>query len=338
VEGLEGQATLDGALPIREPRPKRKLEITAARDRELEEDEEAVRTVRYLTERDKVLSRRFARPFDDSEGPESNPYVGEEEEAEYVYGRNTVLAFLEQEKAPINKIYLAQNLESDHRIEAIKRLAKDNHVPVVICEKRKLADLSMERDKHQGVVAQIAACEYMELGDFLDEFDKEKVEIEAAGGTLDGYSVAILDGIEDPHNIGAIIRSAEAAGVKAVLLPQRRSAGLTRTVAKVSAGALAHMKMVRIANLVSSLEKLKDRGFWVAGLTLTGAEDIYKSDLKRQLVVVIGSESEGISRLVQEQCDMLLKIPMIGKVQSLNASVASGVVFYEIVRQNQKQS
>jgi 23S rRNA (guanosine2251-2'-O)-methyltransferase len=151
---------------------------------------------------------------------------------------------------------------------------------------------------------------------------------------LDGYTVAILDGIEDPHNIGAIVRSAEAAGLKAVILPQRRSAGLTRTVAKVSAGALASMRMVRITNLVSTLEKLKERGFWIGGLAVEGAQDIFTSDLKRPLALVIGAEGDGISRLVTEHCDFLVKIPMLGSVQSLNASVAAGVLFYEVVRQN----
>ena len=329
VLGPDGEPII---LMPREPRPKRKLEITASHERE--EDEDQVRTARYLTERDKAMSRKFAKPFGE-DGDFESEHLDVQEDAEYVFGRNTVLAFLEQERAPINKVYLAQNIESDHRIEAIKRLAKDNHVPVVICERRKLSDLSLEKDKHQGVVAQLAACEYQELGEYLEQLDAEKQKIEADGGNLDGYVVAILDGIEDPHNIGAIVRSAEASGVKAVLLPQRRSAGLTRTVAKVSAGALAHMNMVRISNLVSTLEKFKERGFWVAGLSLEGAEEIYKADLKRPLVVVIGSEGEGISRLVQEHCDMLLKIPMLGKVQSLNASVASGVVFYEVVRQNQ---
>jgi len=329
VLGPDGEPII---LMPREPRPKRKLEVTASHERE--EDEDQVRTARYLTERDKAMSRKFAKPFGE-DGDFESEHLDVQEDAEYVFGRNTVLAFLEQERAPINKVYLAQNVESDHRIEAIKRLAKDNHVPVVICERRKLSDLSLEKDKHQGVVAQLAACEYQELGEYLEQLDAEKQKIEADGGNLDGYVVAILDGIEDPHNIGAIVRSAEASGVKAVLLPQRRSAGLTRTVAKVSAGALAHMNMVRISNLVSTLEKFKERGFWVAGLSLEGAEEIYKADLKRPLVVVIGSEGEGISRLVQEHCDMLLKIPMLGKVQSLNASVASGVVFYEVVRQNQ---
>lgn len=258
----------------------------------------------------------------------------DEVEEEFVYGRNAVVAFLIEGKVAVNKIYMASGLESDKRLEKIKALAKDNNIPLSTVEKRKLSDLIGDRDKHQGVVAQIAASDYLEMSDFLDEFDKEKAELEAAGKSLDGYTVAILDGIEDPHNIGAIVRSAEAAGLKAVILPQRRSAGLTRTVAKVSAGALASMRMVRITNLVSTLEKLKERGFWIGGLAVEGAQDIFTSDLKRPLALVIGAEGDGISRLVTEHCDFLVKIPMLGSVQSLNASVAAGVLFYEVVRQN----
>ncbi len=132
---------------------------------------------------------------------------------------------------------------------------------------------------------------------FLNSFDAEKAAIEEAGGNLSGYTIAVLDGIEDPHNVGAIVRSAEASGVKAILLPQRRSAGLTQTVARVSAGALAHMRVVRIINIVSTLEKLKERGLWIAGLSLEGATDLHQTDLVRPLALVIGSEGTGISRL-----------------------------------------
>ncbi|MBK8222603.1 MAG: 23S rRNA (guanosine(2251)-2'-O)-methyltransferase RlmB [Candidatus Obscuribacter sp.] len=259
-----------------------------------------------------------------------------EVDAEFVYGRNSVVAFLERGSAPVNKIFIAKDTDPDRRLDKIVALAKDNGIPTVVCDKGKLSTLIGDRDKHQGVVAQMAASEFVELPDFLDKLDAVKAEYEARGESMDGYSIAILDGIEDPHNIGAIIRSADAAGVKAILLPQRRSAGLTSTVAKVSAGALASMTVVRITNIVATLEKLKDRGFWVAGLSLEGAEDLFKSDLKRPLALVIGSEGDGISRLVAEHCDMLVKIPMAGQVQSLNASVAAGVVFYEIVRQNVK--
>jgi 23S rRNA (guanosine2251-2'-O)-methyltransferase len=267
---------------------------------------------------------------------ESGPAAVDQEavDEEFIYGRNAVVAFLIEGKVAVNKIYMASGLESDRRIDKIKELAKENSIVIATVEKRKLSDLIGDRDKHQGVVAQIAASEYLDISEFLDQFDAEKAALEAEGKSLDGYTVAILDGIEDPHNIGAIVRSADAAGVKAVILPQRRSAGLTRTVARVSAGALASMRMVRITNLVSTLEKLKDRGFWIAGLALEGAQGIYESDLKRPIALVIGGEGDGISRLVSEHCDFLVKIPMHGSVQSLNASVAAGVIFYEVVRQN----
>lgn len=255
---------------------------------------------------------------------------------EFIYGRNAVVAFLEGEQAQVNKIYIAKDTDPDRRLDKIVQLAKDLSIPTVVCDKLKLSTLIGDRDKHQGVVAQLAAGAFLEISEFLDWLDAQKAEYEAAEKSMDGFSLAILDGIEDPHNIGAIIRSADASGVKAVFLPQRRSAGLTATVAKVSAGALASMKVVRITNIVSTLEKLKDRGFWVVGMSLEGATDIFKSDLKRPLAIVIGSEGEGISRLVGEHCDMLVKIPMAGTVQSLNASVASGVVFYEVVRQNRQ--
>lgn len=266
------------------------------------------------------------------------PVLNQQEvEDEFVYGRNSVVAFLERSDAPVNKIFIAKDTDPDRRLDKIMQLAKERGIPTVVCDKIKLSTLIGDRDKHQGVVAQLAASEFLELSEFLDYLDADLAVLKERGESLDGYTVAILDGIEDPHNIGAIIRSADAAGIKAILLPQRRSAGLTATVAKVSAGALANMKVVRITNIVATMEKLKERGFWIAGMSLEGATEIYDSDLKRQLVLVIGSEGEGISRLVSENCDLQLKIPMNGVVQSLNASVAAGVIFYEIIRQNRKK-
>jgi 23S rRNA (guanosine2251-2'-O)-methyltransferase len=290
--------------------------------------------------------RRPTNSFEDDEKPhdrtrtvryDSQPTAAPEEgafEEEYIYGRNSVLAFMSGDKAPINKLYINKEADSDRRLEKIRELARDNKVPVVDADKRKLDQMVGGKDKHQGVIAQLAPQEFLELSEFLEQFDLEKAAIEEAGGNLSGYTIAVLDGIEDPHNVGAIVRSAEAAGVKAILLPQRRSAGLTQTVARVSAGALAHMRVVRIINIVSTLEKLKERGLWIAGLSLEGATDLHQTDLVRPLALVIGSEGTGISRLVAEHCDMLVKIPMLGYVQSLNASVAAGVVFYEVVRQN----
>ncbi len=194
----------------------------------------------------------------------------------------------------------------------------------------------LERDQiHQGVIAQVSAAEFLELDEFLDMLDEERRISEKKGlpDPINTFAVAVLDGIEDPHNLGAIVRVAEAAGLKAIILPNRRSAGLTGTVAKTSAGALANMPIVRITNLSNALSKLKDYGFWTAGLSVAAKTDFYKADLKRPMALVIGSEGGGMGRLVEKNCDMLLRIPMLGKTQSLNASVASGIVFYEFVRQ-----
>jgi 23S rRNA (guanosine2251-2'-O)-methyltransferase len=187
------------------------------------------------------------------------------------------------------------------------------------------------------VVALISAAEMWKLDTFLQKLGLDRIAREIAGKSMDGYMVAVLDGIEDPHNLGAIIRTAEAAGVKAILIPQRRAAGLTGTVAKISAGALANIPIVRVSNIVHALETLKKYGFWVAALDLDGRECFTDADLVRPLVVVIGSEGSGVGRLVKEHCDMLVKIPMLGKTESLNASVAAGIVFYEVVRQNRSK-
>jgi 23S rRNA (guanosine2251-2'-O)-methyltransferase len=237
----------------------------------------------------------------------------------------------------VNKILLAAGAEHDNRIDKIKSLARKQKIPIQSCDHRKLDQIAGPQRRHQGVVALISPAEMWQLETFLQKVMLDRITRELAGQSMDGYMVAVLDGIEDPHNLGAIIRVAEAAGVKAVLIPQRRAAGLTGTVAKISAGALATLPVVRVSNLVHALETLKKYGFWVAALDLDCEQFYSDADLKRPLVVVIGSEGKGVGRLVKEHCDLLLKIPMIGKTESLNASVAAGIFFYEVVRQNQSR-
>ncbi|MBS1957365.1 MAG: 23S rRNA (guanosine(2251)-2'-O)-methyltransferase RlmB [Cyanobacteria bacterium SZAS-4] len=234
-------------------------------------------------------------------------------------------------KPEIGKIYMVTLDHPDRKVERIKQLAKAQRIPVVICDRRKLDWLVGADQVHQGIAAQISAAEFWELSDFLEELKKSSPD------TLDGSVLAIVDGIEDPHNLGAIIRVAESAGLKGLLLPARRSAGLTGIVAKTSAGALASLPIVRIHNLVQALEELKESGFWIAGLDSNQGDLYTKTDLVRPLALVIGSEGTGMSRLVKDNCDMLLKIPMLGKTESLNASVAAGIVFYEVVRQLQSK-
>jgi 23S rRNA (guanosine2251-2'-O)-methyltransferase len=235
----------------------------------------------------------------------------------------------------VKKILVAQGVRPDKRLDLIWQLAKSLKIPVQNCDRRQLDEIAGFEERHQGVVALISPAELWSMDNFLFKLNVDRTIRAANGLSMDGYVVAVLDGIEDPHNLGAIIRSAESAGVKALFLPQRRSASISATVAKVSAGALANLPIVRVNNIVQVIETLKENGFWVAGLDLEGAELYTKADLKRPLLVVIGGEGGGISRLVREHCDMLLKIPMLGKTESLNASVAAGILFYEVVRQCQ---
>lgn len=233
----------------------------------------------------------------------------------------------------VNKILLAEGLEYDGRIRKIRTLAKHQHIPLQECDRKKLDQLAGPQRRHQGVIALISPAEMWHLDTFLQKLVLDRIQRELNGQSMDGYMLAMLDGVEDPHNLGAIIRVAEASGVKALFLPQRRAAGLTGTVAKTSAGALATLPVVRVGNIVQCLETLKKYGFWVAALDLDGKEMYTEANLVRPLVIVVGSEGSGVSRLVKEHCDLLLKIPMLGKTESLNASVAAGIMFYEVVRQ-----
>ena len=236
----------------------------------------------------------------------------------------------------VTKILIANGMERDGRLEKIKALAKQLHIPVHPADRKKLDQMAGPQRRHQGVLALISSAEMWKLDTFLQKLILDRIDRELAGQSMDGYMLAMLDGVEDPHNLGAIIRVAEAADVKALFLPQRRAAGLTGTVAKTSAGALATLPVVRVGNIVQCLETLKKYGFWVAALDLDGKELYTESNLMRPLVIVIGSEGSGVSRLVKEHCDLLVKIPMLGKTESLNASVAAGIMFYEVVRQSGK--
>jgi 23S rRNA (guanosine2251-2'-O)-methyltransferase len=275
-------------------------------------------------------------------------------EDELIFGKNAVLAFLEHCKSAreqgqpraaghshvsVNKVYIATGIHHDRRMEQMRTLCRELKIPIIEAERKKL-DMMLPREQHenhnhQGVIAQVSAAEFLGLDEFFKDLDAERQHAQKSGGKdpIDTFAVAVLDGIEDPHNLGAIVRVAEAAGLKAIILPNRRSAGLTGTVAKTSAGALANMPIVRITNLTNALTKLKDYGFWIAGLSVAADCNYFQADLKRPMALVIGSEGEGMGRLVEKNCDMLLRIPMLGKTQSLNASVAAGIVFYEFVRQ-----
>lgn len=237
-----------------------------------------------------------------------------------VEGRNAVLEAFRAGKT-IDKLYVLDGCH-DGPVATIKREAKKTDCMVKFVDKERLDHMS-ETGKHQGVIAYVAAYDYAEVDDILDEA-REKGE---------KPFIFILDGIEDPHNLGAIIRTAHQAGAHGVIIPKNRAVGLTATVARTSAGALNYTKVAKVTNLTKTMEDLKKEGLWFVCADMNG-QSMYKLDLKGAIGLVIGSEGEGVSRLVKEKCDFLASIPMKGKIDSLNASVAAGVLAYEIVRQN----
>ena len=237
-----------------------------------------------------------------------------------VEGRNAVLELLNSDR-DINKIFV-QAGEKHGSINKIIAIAKENRVVVTEVEKSKL-DFMSKTNNHQGVIAVVPPFNYCEVEDILD-LAKQRNE--------DAF-VLILDGIEDPHNLGSIIRTAETAGVHGIIIPKRRSVTVNSTVSKVSAGAVEHMKIARVNNINETIRKLKEHGLWIIGTDMNTNTYYYNQDLKGDIAIVIGSEGFGISRLVKENCDMLVKIPMKGKITSLNASVSAGIVIYEAVKQ-----
>ena len=237
-----------------------------------------------------------------------------------VEGRNSVLELLEAEK-DINKIFVTRG-EKQGSINKIIGRAKGKGIVLVEVDKSKLDEMS-QTGNHQGVIAIVPPFEYCEVEDILDE---AKLKNEQP-------FVLILDGIEDPHNLGAIIRTAETAGVHGIIIPKRRAASVNSTVNKVSAGAVEHMKIARVNNINDTIKFLKDSGLWIIGTDGAAENYYYEQDLTGPIALVIGSEGNGMNRLVSENCDILVKIPMHGKITSLNASVSAGIVTYEIVKQ-----
>ncbi len=236
-----------------------------------------------------------------------------------IEGRNAVIEALRAGK-PIDKLYLLDGCQ-DGPISTIKREAKKTDAILKFVEKERLDQMS-QTGHHQGVIAQAAAYEYAEVEDLLKRAE-EKGE---------PPFLILLDNIEDPHNLGAIIRTANLAGAHGVIIPKNRAVGLTATVARTSAGALNYTPVAKVTNLSKTIEDLKKKGLWFVCADMDG-ELMYRLDLKGSIGLVIGSEGDGVSRLVKEKCDFAAAIPMKGDIDSLNASVAAGVLAYEIVRQ-----
>ena len=239
-----------------------------------------------------------------------------------IEGRNAVTEALRAGK-PIDRLFIQDHCQ-DGPVLTIKRLARSKDIPVKYVEKERLDQLS-ETGRHQGVIAYAAAYEYAQVEDML----------KAAQAKNEAPFLILLDGIEDPHNLGAIIRTANLAGAHGVIIPKDRAAGLTATVARTSAGALNYTPVARVTNLAKTMKELKKQGMWFVCADMDGTV-MYDLDLKGSIGLVIGNEGEGVSRLVKDHCDLTASIPMKGDIDSLNASVAAGVLAYEIVRQRLK--
>lgn len=264
-------------------------------------------------QKDRRTGEKVAKsaPFDVVELPE-----------DMVAGRNAVMEALKGSRS-VNKLMIA-NGSTEGSIKEIIAVAKDKGVNIQYWDRSKLDSIA-RGIRHQGVLAQVAPVQYAELEDIL----------QVAKDRNEPPFIVLLDELEDPHNLGAILRTADAAGVHGVLIPKHRSCPLSATVAKTSAGAVEHVPVARVGNLVQTIKKLKQEGLWVAAADMDG-KDYYDTDLTGPLLLIIGSEGQGVGRLVKEQCDFVVRIPMVGKINSLNASVAGSILMYEAMKQRRK--
>ncbi|MGN1384513.1 MAG: 23S rRNA (guanosine(2251)-2'-O)-methyltransferase RlmB [Clostridia bacterium] len=245
-----------------------------------------------------------------------------EEYNDQIEGRNAVLEYLESGK-DINKILITKG-EKHGSINKIIAIAKERKIIISELERSKLNQIA-QTENNQGVIAIVPPYDYCEVEDILEVAKKRQEEA----------FILILDGIEDPHNLGSIIRTAETAGVHGIIIPKRRACSINSTVSKVSAGAVQHMKIARVNNINETIKFLKQNDIWICGTDGQAKTYYFQQDFKMPIAIVIGSEGYGMSRLVKENCDFLVKIPMKGKITSLNASVSAGIVMYEATRQRE---
>ena len=244
----------------------------------------------------------------------------QEEPEGQLEGRNALQEALRSGRT-IDKVFIADG-QTDRGLQRLAALAKEAGAVVVPVDRRQLDAMSFTH-AHQGIIAQAAARDYCSIDEIL-------AEAESRG---EAPLLVLCDDLSDPHNLGAIMRSAECAGAHGIIIPKRRSVGLTATVAKASAGAVEYMKVARVANLNSAIAELKENGVWVFGTAAEGSVPMYRADLRGPAAIVIGNEGDGISPLVRKNCDMLLSIPMRGRISSLNASAAASILLYEALRQ-----
>lgn len=244
--------------------------------------------------------------------------------SDIIIGRNPVTEAIQSERS-INKILIAKG-SKEGSIKVIMKMAEEKKLVVQLVERNKLDQLS-EGGNHQGVIAYVAPYAYQELKDILKDISENSHQF-----------IVLLDGVVDPHNLGSIIRTANAVGVDAVVIPKRRAVAMTQTVAKTSAGAIEYVPVCRVTNIGNAIDELKDAGYWITGADMAGEKAFYNADLKGKVALVIGGEGTGIGKLVSEKCDFLVRIPMKGAVTSLNASVAASIMMYEVMKQNEKGS
>ena len=253
--------------------------------------------------------------------PDRNKSAAPVEEIEgQLEGRNALTEALKAGR-PIDKVFIADG-DTDKGLQRLAAQAKEAGAVIVPVDRRKLDQMSTTHS-HQGVIALAAAHEYFTIDDILEE----------AASRGENALIVICDELSDPHNLGAIMRSAECAGAHGVIIPKRRSVGLTATVAKASAGAMEYMKVARVTNINNAIAELKEKGVWVFGTAAEGSIPMYKADLTGPAAIVIGNEGDGMSQLVRKNCDVMVHIPMKGQITSLNASAAASILLYEAVRQ-----
>ncbi len=252
--------------------------------------------------------------------PESSPQS--REEVDLTYGRHAVLSALKGDRQ-INRIWITDKLLAHGQFYPLVKDAKANGTIIDEVDSRRLSQLT-QGGNHQGIAAQVAPYSYWDLPDLINQAKQTPAPV-----------VVIADGIEDPHNLGAIIRTAEALGVQGLIIPQRRAVGITSTVMKVAAGALENLAIARVVNLNQAITKLKDAGFWIYGTTADTDNLLHQTNFSGAVGLVVGSEGKGLSQLTEKNCDQLVAIPLAGKTPSLNASVATAIALYEVFRQRQ---
>ena len=270
-----------------------------------------------MTKRENTRRREFNK-FKDRRDERKN-ISNESIREDLIIGRNAVIEVLKSDRT-IECIYVSKG-ELEGSIKVALGLAKERGAVIKEVDRRKL-DTMCDGLNHQGIIARVTPFKYCEVNDIL-EYAKSKEE---------QPFIVILDEIEDPHNLGSIIRTAELCGVHGIVIPKRRNVGVTSTVYKCSAGAIEHMKIAKVTNINSTIDMLKQQGIWIYGADIEGKDYSYNTDFSGACALIIGSEGKGISNLTLKKCDLLVKIPMIGKINSLNASVAGGIMMYEVLK------